>query len=129
MSYFYSFFFQHLILICICRLAKLGCTVMFGRVSGILAVSRGFGDIDFKAPHNQGVDFVSAVPYVNTIELTDNDEFLVVACDGLWDVLTYEEAVEFVASQRWNGRSPIQVINIRFLFFFDFINNTILSVF
>jgi protein phosphatase PTC1 len=30
------------------------------------------------------------------VRLRDEDEFLIVACDGLWDVVTDQAAVEFV---------------------------------
>jgi len=90
------------------RLTQLGCNIVGGRVSGILAVSRGFGDIDFKAPRNNGVDFVSSQPHFVAHDLTDADEFVVMACDGLWDVFSYQEAVDFVASQRWNSKSCVQ---------------------
>jgi len=90
------------------RLSKLGCTVTAGRVSGVLAVSRSFGDAEFKASNNNGSDFVTAVPHIKVVDLTEQDEFLIVACDGLWDVLSYKDAVDNVASSRWNGRVPVQ---------------------
>eukprot|EP01121_Diplochlamys_sp_Union-15-3_P003893 TRINITY_DN1383_c0_g1_i10.p2 TRINITY_DN1383_c0_g1~~TRINITY_DN1383_c0_g1_i10.p2 ORF type:complete len:105 (+),score=13.84 TRINITY_DN1383_c0_g1_i10:694-1008(+) len=40
---------------------------------------------------------VIADPFVNKLDLTDNDEFLIIACDGVWDVLEDEEAVSFVS--------------------------------
>ena len=77
------------------RIQQAGGYVYFGRVSGSLAVSRAFGDLDFKAqPH------VIAEPFISEIELGENDEFLVIACDGLWDVFSYSEAVDYVASRR-----------------------------
>lgn len=33
------------------------------------------------------------------IELTANDEFLLLACDGLFDVMSHQEAVDFVISK------------------------------
>jgi serine/threonine protein phosphatase PrpC len=57
-----------------------------GRVSNILAVTRAFGDFSLK-PH------VTAEPFIRCINLADDDEFLIIACDGLWDVMTDAEAV------------------------------------
>lgn len=58
------------------------------RLMGDLSVSRGFGDVEYKP------DLVSAVPDVRRFEVQDTDEFIIIACDGLWDVLSPEEAVE-----------------------------------
>ena len=56
----------------------------FGRVNGNLALSRAIGDFEFKksaelSPENQ---IVTAYPDVEEHDLTDEDEFLVLACDG-----------------------------------------------
>jgi len=60
-----------------------------GRVCGILAVTRSLGDQILKP-------YVIAHPSVRE-ELVENC-FLIVACDGLWDVLTDQEAVALVAA-------------------------------
>ncbi len=64
-----------------------------------LAVSRAFGDFDFKPG-------VSIVPDVYTIPVTENTEFLILACDGVWDVLKSEEAVDIVRKVLNSGGSP-----------------------
>jgi len=61
------------------------------RVNGVLAISRAFGDHLFKEN-----DVVTAVPYASETELGPEDTFLILACDGLWDVMEDQEAVEFV---------------------------------
>jgi protein phosphatase 2C family protein 2/3 len=33
---------------------------------------------------------------VTIVDLTPDYEFIVLACDGIWDVLTNEEVIEFV---------------------------------
>ena len=53
-------------------------------MNGNLALSRAIGDFEFKksaelAPENQ---IVTAFPDVEVHDLTDEDEFLVLACDG-----------------------------------------------
>ena len=57
----------------------------FGRVNGNLALSRAIGDFEFKksadlAPESQ---IVTAFPDVSIHEISDDDEFLVIACDGM----------------------------------------------
>ncbi|KPA82317.1 protein phosphatase 2C-like protein [Leptomonas pyrrhocoris] len=62
-----------------------------------LAVTRAIGDAGFKlARYTDGkASGVIAVPDTTVTKLTDDDEFLVIGCDGLWDVMTYEEVVDF----------------------------------
>lgn len=62
------------------------------RVNGHLAVSRSFGDLRMKEVQR----YVSAEPEMNVWQLTPEDKFIVLASDGLWDVLTNQEAVDFV---------------------------------
>eukprot|EP01130_Rhizamoeba_saxonica_P012831 TRINITY_DN5453_c1_g1_i4.p1 TRINITY_DN5453_c1_g1~~TRINITY_DN5453_c1_g1_i4.p1 ORF type:complete len:190 (+),score=30.86 TRINITY_DN5453_c1_g1_i4:1488-2057(+) len=65
---------------------------------GTLGVSRSFGDPEYKNVNNINYDqdFVICKPDV-VIEKLDSDvEFLILACDGLWDVISNQEAVNFV---------------------------------
>jgi protein phosphatase 2C family protein 2/3 len=60
--------------------------VDFGRVNGNLALSRAIGDFEFKkstglSPEQQ---IVTAFPDVTTHNITEDDEFLVIACDGTY---------------------------------------------
>lgn len=66
------------------RISAAGGFVDFGRVNGNLALSRAIGDFEFKksaelSPEQQ---IVTAYPDVTVHELSDDDEFLVIACDG-----------------------------------------------
>ncbi len=68
------------------------------RINGVLAVSRSFGDFQFKqndalAAHEQ---LVTAVPDVRTVEIDDGCDFFVVATDGIWDMLTNKQVVDMV---------------------------------
>jgi len=67
-------------------------------VNGNLALSRAIGDFEFKksadlSPEQQ---IVTAFPDVVTHEVTNDDEFLVIACDGIWDCQSSQAVVEFV---------------------------------
>ncbi|EEB08727.1 protein phosphatase 2C Ptc3 [Schizosaccharomyces japonicus yFS275] len=79
------------------RICAAGGRVDFGRVNGNLALSRAIGDFEFKSsdlpPEKQ---IVTAVPDVVCHELTDDDEFVILACDGIWDCKTSQQVVEFV---------------------------------
>lgn len=37
--------------------------------------------------------YLIAEPYVSITELTGNEDFLIIACDGVWDVTTDQEVV------------------------------------
>lgn len=54
-----------------------------------LSVSRSFGDID-------ATPQVTHIPETFSYSLQNDDEFIIIACDGLWDVLQNHEAVNFV---------------------------------
>ncbi|CAK7221858.1 Protein phosphatase 2C 2 [Sporothrix curviconia] len=80
------------------RIMAAGGFVDFGRVNGNLALSRAIGDFEFKKsaelPPEQQI--VTACPDVTVHDLGDNDEFLVIACDGIWDCQSSQAVVEFV---------------------------------
>eukprot|EP00927_Polykrikos_kofoidii_P033738 TRINITY_DN28567_c0_g1_i1.p1 TRINITY_DN28567_c0_g1~~TRINITY_DN28567_c0_g1_i1.p1 ORF type:complete len:819 (-),score=164.47 TRINITY_DN28567_c0_g1_i1:106-2562(-) len=64
---------------------------LISKIAG-LAVSRSFGDKDFKDP-----DVVSAEPEITIHEVDwDRDEFVILASDGIWDVVTDKMAVRLV---------------------------------
>ena len=80
------------------RIMNAGGFVRDNRVNGALNVSRTLGDLDFKRndklPHTH--QMVVATPDITTFELQKGDEFVIIACDGIWDVLSNQEAVDFV---------------------------------
>ncbi|KAL8171842.1 hypothetical protein V2J09_023646 [Rumex salicifolius] len=62
-----------------------------------LAMARAFGDFCLK-------DYgLISVPDVFYRQLTDRDEFVVMATDGIWDVLSNKEVVDIVASAPSHG--------------------------
>ncbi|KAJ1446255.1 phosphatase 2C-like domain-containing protein [Pelagophyceae sp. CCMP2097] len=71
------------------------------RVNGGLAVSRALGDVGYKRRRaaDDARTPVSCEPDVARVQLTADDAFFVLACDGLWDVLSSQEAVDFVQTE------------------------------
>eukprot|EP00730_Choanoeca_flexa_P018557 TRINITY_DN9028_c0_g1_i1.p1 TRINITY_DN9028_c0_g1~~TRINITY_DN9028_c0_g1_i1.p1 ORF type:complete len:512 (+),score=119.95 TRINITY_DN9028_c0_g1_i1:145-1680(+) len=57
-----------------------------------LAVSRAFGDYTLKVPK----PIVSHIPEVSIEHIGEEDMFAVIACDGIWDVLSDQEVVDIV---------------------------------
>jgi len=91
----------------ITRIEQAGGHVTFGRVLGSLAVSRAIGDKDFKCPYNKShADFISAEPFIKKVDIGPQNPYLIIACDGLWDKLTHQEAVDFVAKCKNSGKDP-----------------------
>lgn len=72
------------------RIQKAGGYVREGRVMGILEVSRSLGDGPYK---NHGV---TCLPDVKRCQLTPNDRYIMIACDGLWKSFSMEESLEYV---------------------------------
>lgn len=71
------------------RICEAGGIVMAGRVNGELAVSRALGDFLYKTqellpPHKQ---MVSAEPDIRVIPRDPTDDYLLFACDGIWDAI------------------------------------------
>lgn len=105
----------------VARIERSGGIVMRGRVLGVLAVARSLGDHALK-------EYVIGLPYVSStvVHINDGDdrsdddddddddpmeqeapytngEFVIVACDGLWDVMNDQEAVEIVRGYSIRG--------------------------
>ncbi|KAH8812070.1 phosphatase 2C-like domain-containing protein [Xylogone sp. PMI_703] len=72
------------------RIANAGGLILNNRVNGVLAVTRALGDTYIK-------DLVTGHPYTTeTVIQPDIDEFIILACDGVWDVCSDQEAVDLV---------------------------------
>lgn len=54
-----------------------------------LSLSRAFGDLDC-------TPYVTHIPSIYNPNINNGDKFIILACDGLWDVLTNQDAIEFV---------------------------------
>ena len=58
-------------------------------MNGIIAISRAIGDWEYKNASLKPEDnMVSAYPEVIVESLTGNHDFMIIACDGIWDCLT-----------------------------------------
>jgi serine/threonine protein phosphatase PrpC len=70
------------------RIIKEGGVVFGGRVYGQLMLSRAFGDWELKSYG------VSCEPHVVKINIENDDRYVVIASDGVWDVLEDEDVHE-----------------------------------
>ncbi|CAF0736268.1 unnamed protein product [Adineta ricciae] len=93
------------------RIQEAGGTVLIQRVNGSLAVSRALGDFEYKNNTNRRHDqqLVSPEPEItgHTRNLSTNNSskqdeqiaFIVLACDGVWDVVTNEELASYIIAR------------------------------
>lgn len=93
------------------RITGAGGYVEYGRVNGNLALSRAIGDFEFKknyslSPENQ---VITANPDVIVHDLDGEDEFIVLACDGIWDCLTSQQVIDFVRLQVAEGKELSEI--------------------
>lgn len=87
------------------RIQKAGGYVRDGRVMGVLEVSRSIGDGQFKTSG------VICLPDIRRCQLTQNDYFILLACDGLWKVFTSQEVISIV--MRTLEDSSIQATEVK----------------
>jgi len=90
------------------RVQGAGGEVKFGRVNGDLAVSRAVGDFVYKRCESQPAEkqAVTAFPDIISVARDAGDEFVILACDGIWDVMSSQEVVSKVTDLLRNGRPP-----------------------
>ena len=82
------------------RIQDAGGTVLIQRVNGSLAVSRALGDFEYKNNANRRPDqqLVSPEPEITYFNRSSPAQvaFIVLACDGIWDVLSNEELGTYI---------------------------------
>ncbi|KAH9323118.1 hypothetical protein KI387_017757, partial [Taxus chinensis] len=68
------------------RILQAGGFIHAGRVNGSLNLARAIGDMELKQNKNLPPEkqILTACPDINVVELCEDDEFLVLACDGIW---------------------------------------------
>lgn len=81
------------------RITQLGGKITFDgfdwRIKD-LSVSRAFGDVD-------ATPYLTHRPDIFRYRLDKNDKFIVLACDGLWDVMSNQDVVNFILLNSYDG--------------------------
>ncbi|KAE8675861.1 putative protein phosphatase 2C 27 [Hibiscus syriacus] len=79
------------------RIESLGGFVDDGYLNGQLGVTRALGDWHLEGMKEVGerIGPLIAEPELKMITLTKEDEFLIIGSDGIWDVFTTQNAVDF----------------------------------
>ena len=80
------------------RIAHANGFVKDDRINGSLNLSRSLGDFHYKSnklldPYEQ---LVISLPDVRIVKLTNDIDFIVLACDGIWENLSSKQVVDFV---------------------------------
>jgi len=70
-----------------------GAFIRDGRVNGMIGITRALGDHCMK-------QWIISTPHVTVVELVPTDEYLVLACDGVWDVINDDEAIAFLKEKQ-----------------------------
>jgi len=80
------------------------------RVNGNLSLSRALGDLRYKTNTelDPAAQIITAEPDIETMELSEEDDFMVLACDGIWDVLESQEVVDFI-HERLGQKQPDEI--------------------
>ncbi|KAL3694103.1 hypothetical protein R1sor_007754 [Riccia sorocarpa] len=73
------------------------------RVDRRLAMSRAFGDVEIK-------EHLSVHPDIWDEDLLEDDEFFVIASDGLWNVMSSQEVVDYIQATPGNAEEVAQAL-------------------
>jgi len=81
------------------------------RINGNLNLSRAIGDLEYKKKPELGPEgqMICATPDIVAVPLAEDDEFVVLACDGVWDVKTNQEVCDFVRPRLQRGEELQQI--------------------
>ncbi len=83
------------------------------RINGDLAVARGLGDFRFKLNEHLPPDLqkVTALPDIIVLNLsTEEDLFIFIGCDGIWDVCSNAELVENILTIFNEGETSLGLV-------------------
>lgn len=92
--------------------------ITVARVNQDLSLSRAIGDLRYKDNPNLPPEeqIICATPDIMTFLRQPNDEFIILACDGIWDVMSSEDAVQFVRERlprACEGQAPGEIYSTR----------------
>ncbi|KAI0528855.1 hypothetical protein KFK09_001398 [Dendrobium nobile] len=77
------------------RVEACGGYIDDGYLNGMLSVSRALGDWDIKLPRGSPSPLIAEPEFMQAV-LMEDDEFLIIGCDGIWDVMSSQHAVNLV---------------------------------
>jgi len=80
------------------RIIAAGGKISNGRVNNNLNLTRCIGDHEYKQNKSLSAaeQIITCVPDIRTHQIADTTDFIILGCDGIWDVMRDQEAVNFV---------------------------------
>ena len=89
------------------RILRSGENLEFGCIDGSLDVSRGLGDFYYKSNSRLSAtdQAVSPEPHIYTYPRSIEDEFLIIASDGLWKNMSNERVISLIRHELYNQSS------------------------
>ena len=95
------------------RIYKAEGWISDGRVKGNLNLTRGFGDLEYKQNKNLKPEeqMITANPDIKVVDFTNDMDFVIIGCDGIWDCLKNQEACDFV-KERLKKNPDIKISKI-----------------
>ncbi|KAI3981961.1 hypothetical protein MKX01_018867, partial [Papaver californicum] len=89
------------------RIEASGGYIDDGYLNGQLNVARALGDWHMDGLKHQNGGPLSAEPELMRTRLTEEDEFLIMGCDGIWDVFRSQNAVDFARRKLQEHNDPV----------------------
>jgi serine/threonine protein phosphatase PrpC len=80
------------------RVLKSGANIVGYRINGMINLTRAIGDLKFKTNINlkKHEQSVIALPEITKIEYSEDIEFIIMGCDGVWDCVKRQFICDFV---------------------------------
>ena len=93
------------------RIYKADGWITDGRVKGNLNLTRGLGDLDYKQNKNLKPEeqIITSNPDILIEDFSNDVDFIIIGCDGIWDCLTNQQACDFVKN-RLNNKGKLSKI-------------------
>lgn len=96
------------------RIYKADGWVTQGRVKGNLNLSRSLGDLEYK--QNKSIkpeeQIITALPDVVVEDRLNEVEYIVLGCDGIWECVSNQEAINFVKEKIDNNINSSKISNV-----------------
>ena len=87
------------------RIIKAGGSIHEGRINADLNISRAMGHLEDKRDRTRSLDhqIIISAPDIKKRLLTEDDEFILMGCDGIWETMAYKDVIDFVNTEITNG--------------------------